>query len=142
MTAKTRRRWWRKPAVHRDSGRRRHHRHSHHGRRHTHLGHLRHNRLLRGESWRRRRLSENASELTLVRPLESRHWRPRSKCNGSGWGSSCYGESIVFTRLGCKETFCRCSMSFALSILLERVLDCDGFVHEKLSVHRLHSSVR
>ena len=142
MATKTRRRWWCKPAVHRHSWRRRHHRHSHHWWRHTHLRHLRHNRLLRGESWRRRRLSKNASELTLVRPLESRHWRPRSKCNGSGWGSSSYGESIVLTCLRCKETFCRCSVSFAFSILLERVLDCDGFVHQKLSVHRLHSSVR
>lgn len=32
-------------------------------------------------------------------------------------------------------------MPFALPVLLECVLDCDGFVHEELAVHRFDSGV-
>jgi hypothetical protein len=34
-----------------------------------------------------------------------------------------------------EETFGRCAVTFALSVLLEGILDADGLVHKELTVH-------
>lgn len=155
--------WW-GHALRRESGRRRRHeacacwvehgdtwwrRDAHaHARRwwdhaaHLHWHGLRHHGLLRRETRRRWRLRKSTGELPLVWPLESWHWWALAERHRRWRRARGDGERVVFACLGGEETFGRCSVPFALAVLLERILHGDRLVHEELPVHGLNSCVR
>jgi hypothetical protein len=113
-----------------------------HGRRHTHSRW--HHTLRRAKSWRRwRGSSQSTSKLSLIRSLV-RHGRS-SHAKSSRW--SCRwpctdGQRVVLPRLRGEQSLRIGSVSFPLSILFERVLDRNRFVHEELTVHRFDRRVR
>lgn len=104
--------------------------------------HHRHHRLLRCEPRRWRRLRQRACKLTLIRTLEARHGRPRTKCQRCRGWPRIDRQRVVLPGLGSEETFRRCTVSFALSVLFKRVLHRDGLVHQELTVHRFDGGIR
>jgi hypothetical protein len=106
--------------------------------------HHRHDRLLRRETRRWWRLREGASKLSRIRRIaRDGHGRSsaESHSHGGGRGSGSDWKSVVFARLGSEKALGGRSVSLALSVLLESVLDRDSLVHQKLAVHGFHCSV-
>lgn len=86
-------------------------------------------------------MGEYTSELALVGALEARHWRSGAEGDGGRRGPCGDGKRVVLAGLRSEEALCRRAVSFALAVLLECVLDCDGLVHQELAIHRLHRRV-
>ena len=131
-----RRRWHPHPRLH-PRGRHTHGHPHRRWRRHTSHTHRRHRSLLGCKPRRRRRRCQRPGKL----PCLVRLWVPRHPSRCTTKAHRCrgrpgrHGECIVLARLSGEETF-RCStVSFALAILFEGVLDGDGLVHEELAVH-------
>jgi len=139
---KARWRWWKCPlgVIHLHIGRRRRRGHPHW---HTHLHRhaRREDRLLRIESWGRWGLCKGPSKLTLIRALKTWHRWPGTESYRRWRRSRCHRQCIIFSSLCSKKTFCRGSVTFALPVLFEGILNADSFVHEELAVHRLDSRV-
>lgn len=103
-----------------------------------------HQTLRRTESWGWwRRSSQGTRKLPLIRSLEGhgRSGRAKNIC-WSRRRPSAYGQRVVLPCLSGEQPLCVGSVSFSLSIFLERVLDCDGLVHEELAVHGFDGRVR
>ena len=107
-----------------------------HGGRHTHVRW--HHTLRRAESrgrwWRSR---QNTRKLPLIRSLVLHRRSSRAKQSRWSWRWPCANrQRVVLPCLSSEQSLGVGSVSFALSVFFERVLDRDGLVHEELAVHR------